>query len=96
VSPSQRGPGSDDKAHQKKVSVGVRNASQVQITEGIKAGDPVIVAGGFGLADNGDIKVGGDKDEKGGDKDEKGPEKADKKEDEADSATAKTDKAKKE
>jgi HlyD family secretion protein len=88
--------GSDDKAHQKKVSVGVRNASQVQITEGIKAGDPVIVAGGFGLADNGDIKVGGDKDEKGGDKDEKGPEKADKKEDEADSATAKTDKAKKE
>ncbi|HEY0564289.1 MAG TPA: efflux RND transporter periplasmic adaptor subunit [Terriglobales bacterium] len=55
--------GSDDKAHQKSVTIGSRSGDQVQILDGVKVGDPVIVAGGYGLADNADIKVADDKGE---------------------------------
>jgi HlyD family secretion protein len=49
--------GSDEKAHQKVVQVGIRSADQVQIVSGINPGDPVIVSGGYGLPDGTQIKV---------------------------------------
>ena len=38
--------GSDDKAHQRKVQVGIRNKDSAQIVSGINEGDPVITSGG--------------------------------------------------
>ncbi len=58
--------GSDDKAHQKKVAVGIRNGNDVQINDGLKEGDPVIVSGGYGLEDNAEIKIASDKQEAAG------------------------------
>lgn len=49
--------GSDEKAHQKTVQVGIRTADQVQIVSGINPGDPVIVSGGYGLPDGTQIKI---------------------------------------
>lgn len=72
--------GSDQKAHQKKVQVGIRNKDQAQIVSGITAGDPVITAGGYAVPDGTAIKVeqpgaaeGADK----GDPEDKGKGKAD-------------------
>jgi multidrug efflux pump subunit AcrA (membrane-fusion protein) len=49
--------GSDNRAHQKPVKVGVRQADQVQIVEGVQAGDRVVTSGAYGLPDNTKIKV---------------------------------------
>jgi multidrug efflux pump subunit AcrA (membrane-fusion protein) len=49
--------GSDGKAHQKKVQVGIRNKDSAQIVSGINAGDPVITAGGYGVPDGTQIKI---------------------------------------
>ena len=49
--------GSDNKAHQKPVKVGVRQGDDVQIVEGVQAGDRVVASGAFGLPDNTKIKV---------------------------------------
>jgi len=49
--------GSDEKAHQKTVQVGIRTAGQAQIVSGISAGDPVITSGGYGLPDGTQIKI---------------------------------------
>jgi len=49
--------GSDNRAHQKPVKVGVRQADQVQIVEGLQAGDRVVASGAYGLPDNTQIKV---------------------------------------
>jgi HlyD family secretion protein len=49
--------GSDGKAHQKSVKVGIRQGDQVQILEGVQTGDRVVAAGAFGLPDNTRIKV---------------------------------------
>ncbi|HEY0701929.1 MAG TPA: efflux RND transporter periplasmic adaptor subunit [Candidatus Acidoferrales bacterium] len=49
--------GSDDKAHQKTVKTGIRNAEDVQIEDGIKEGDSVIVSGGYGVPDKTEIKI---------------------------------------
>ena len=49
--------GSDEKAHQKVVQVGIRSADQVQIVSGINPGDPVITSGGYGLPDGTQVKV---------------------------------------
>jgi HlyD family secretion protein len=43
--------GSDGKAHQKKVQVGIRSKDSAQIISGINAGDPVITSGGYALPD---------------------------------------------
>jgi len=43
--------GSDGKAHQKKVQVGIRSKDSAQIVSGINAGDPVITSGGYALPD---------------------------------------------
>jgi HlyD family secretion protein len=49
--------GPDGRAHQKIVRVGVRQGEQVQIVEGVKAGDQVVTSGAYSLPDNTKIKV---------------------------------------
>jgi len=49
--------GSDNRAHRKPVKVGVRQGDQVQIVEGVKAGDHVVASGAYGLPNNTQIKV---------------------------------------
>jgi len=49
--------GADNRAHQKPVSVGIRQGDQVQITEGLQAGDRVIASGAYGLPDNTQVTV---------------------------------------
>ena len=61
--------GTDNKAHQRIVQIGVENSELTQIASGINAGDPVITTGGFGIPDGTAIHV-----EKSGadEKDDKG------------------------
>ena len=97
--------GSDEKAHQKKVEIGIRSTEDAQVLSGINAGDPVITSGGYGIPDGTKIKIekaeaekeGADKDDKGA-KDDKDDEKKDakggsggdkKKADDAEKPTAK-------
>jgi multidrug efflux pump subunit AcrA (membrane-fusion protein) len=49
--------GSDGRAHQKEVKVGIRQGDQVQIVEGVQAGDRVVASGAYGLPDNTKITV---------------------------------------
>jgi HlyD family secretion protein len=49
--------GSDNRAHQKPVKVGVRQDDDVQIVEGVQATDRVVASGAYGLPDNTKIKV---------------------------------------
>jgi len=48
--------GDDGLAHQTPVAVGIRGAEETQIESGVKAGDPVIVSGGYALPDKTKIK----------------------------------------
>jgi len=72
--------GSDQKAHQKMVKVGIRNGDDTQIVSGLEASEKVITAGGYGLPDKTQIKLqeaapakeAGD--DKAGASDEKKPE----------------------
>ena len=49
--------GSDGKAHQKKVQIGIRSKDSAQIVSGINAGDPVITSGGYAVPDGTKIKI---------------------------------------
>src|SRR6202795_3190934 len=49
--------GADGKAHQKTVKLGIRQDDDVQILEGITAGDKVVSTGAYGLPDNTKITV---------------------------------------
>jgi len=49
--------GSDHRAHQKTVKVGVRQGGQVQIVEGLQAGDHVVSSAAYGLPDNTKITI---------------------------------------
>jgi HlyD family secretion protein len=49
--------GSDEKAHQKTVQLGIRNSDLAQITGGINPGDPVITTGGYAVPDGTQIKI---------------------------------------
>jgi HlyD family secretion protein len=49
--------GSDEKAHQKVVQLGVRNADRTQIASGVSVGDAIITAGGYAVPDGTAIKV---------------------------------------
>jgi HlyD family secretion protein len=49
--------GSDEKAHQKTVQVGICSADQAQIVSGINPGDAVITAGGYAVPDGTQIKI---------------------------------------
>jgi HlyD family secretion protein len=65
--------GSDEKAHQKAVQIGIRNSDLTQIASGINPGDPVITTGGYAVPDGTQIKIekpGADEKE-AADKDEK-------------------------
>jgi multidrug efflux pump subunit AcrA (membrane-fusion protein) len=72
--------GSDQKAHQKMVKLGIRNGDDTQIVSGLEASEKVITAGGYGLPDKTQIKLqeaapakeAGD--DKAGASDEKKPE----------------------
>jgi HlyD family secretion protein len=72
--------GSDEKAHQKTVQLGIRNSDVTQIASGINPGDPVITTGGYAVPDGtkiktekpgADEKVAADKEEKDAAKDDK-------------------------
>ena len=78
--------GSDEKAHQTKVKVGIRNKELAQIESGVKEKDPIITVGGYALPDGTKIKVeaapapeaaddkeGAGKDDKGGKDDKADP-----------------------
>ncbi len=47
----------DNHAHQKSVRVGIRQGDQVQIVEGLQAGERLVASGAYGLPDNAKIKV---------------------------------------
>src|SRR5438309_6091685 len=49
--------GTDNRAHQRPVSVGIRQGDQAQITEGLQPGDRVIASGAYGLPDNTQVTV---------------------------------------
>jgi multidrug efflux pump subunit AcrA (membrane-fusion protein) len=49
--------GSDEKAHLKKVQIGIRNGDSAQIVSGINEGDPVITSGGYAVPDGTKIKI---------------------------------------
>jgi HlyD family secretion protein len=49
--------GSDQKAHQTNVKVGIRNKELAEIEAGVKEKDPVIAVGGYALPDGTKIKV---------------------------------------
>jgi multidrug efflux pump subunit AcrA (membrane-fusion protein) len=49
--------GSDEKAHQKTVQLGIRNSELTQIASGVSPGDPVITKGGYAVPDGTQIKI---------------------------------------
>jgi HlyD family secretion protein len=49
--------GSDQKAHQTAVKVGIKQEDNVQILEGLKEGQIVVAAGAYGLPDNSKVSV---------------------------------------
>ncbi|HME34931.1 MAG TPA: efflux RND transporter periplasmic adaptor subunit [Candidatus Sulfotelmatobacter sp.] len=49
--------GSDGRAHQQAVKLGIRNADDVQILEGVTASDKVVTTGAYGLPDKTKIKI---------------------------------------
>jgi multidrug efflux pump subunit AcrA (membrane-fusion protein) len=49
--------GSDNKAHQKTVQIGVHNKDFTQIVSGVNAGDPVITSGGYAVPDGTQIQI---------------------------------------
>jgi multidrug efflux pump subunit AcrA (membrane-fusion protein) len=71
--------GTDDKAHQKPVQVGIRNGEDAQIASGINSGDPVIISGGYAVPDGTKIKVEKPEAPEKAEGDKEGADKADKK-----------------
>ena len=49
--------GSDGRAHQKAVKLGIRENDDVQIVEGVNQGDKVVTVGAYGLPDNTRVKL---------------------------------------
>ena len=49
--------GTDGRAHQKVVKVGIRNGDDVQLIDGVTASDKVIATGAYGLPDKTKIKI---------------------------------------
>jgi HlyD family secretion protein len=65
----------DSRAHQRSVKVGVRQSDEVQVIEGLQAGDKIVASGAYGLPDNARITAEkpapGMTDDKSGKPDEK-------------------------
>src|SRR6267154_4937053 len=79
--------GTDEKAHQKKVHVGIRTSDKAQVLSGINGGDSVITSGGYAVPDGTKIKIekpGADGKESA-DRGDGGDDKKDAKDDPADS-----------
>jgi HlyD family secretion protein len=49
--------GSDGRAHQKTVKLGIRNGDDVQVVDGVAEGDKVVSSGAYGLPDKTKIKI---------------------------------------
>lgn len=49
--------GSDNRAHQKPVRLGVKQGDQVQVLEGLQEGEKVITSGAYGLPDNTKVAI---------------------------------------
>jgi len=49
--------GTDGRAHQKSVKLGIRNGDDVQIVEGLTATDKIVASGAYGLPDKTKIKI---------------------------------------
>ena len=49
--------GSDGRAHQNRVKLGIRNGDDVQILDGLSASDKVVSTGAYGLPDKTKIKI---------------------------------------
>jgi RND family efflux transporter MFP subunit len=49
--------GTDGRAHQKAVKLGIRNGDDMQIVDGVTASDKVIAVGAYGLPDKTKIKI---------------------------------------
>jgi len=49
--------GADNKAHERKVNVGIREGNRVQILSGLSEGDKVITSGGLGLDDKAKVTM---------------------------------------
>ena len=79
----------DSVAHERKVSVGVRQGDRVQILSGLQEGDQVVTSGGLGLDDKAKVTIQAPKVEEDEDEDKDDDEKKD------DSTKDKDDKGKK-
>ena len=55
--------GSDQKAHQQAVKIGIKQDDDVQIVEGLKEGQTVVTEGAYGLPDNAKVAVEAAKEE---------------------------------
>jgi hypothetical protein len=51
--------GPDGLAHRTAIEVGLRDSDSVQVTAGVKAGDPVVTSGGYALSDKLKVRVNG-------------------------------------
>lgn len=51
-------------AHETKVTVGIRTAGKIEIVEGLKGGETIVVAGNFGLPDGTKVEVAKDEEKK--------------------------------
>jgi hypothetical protein len=69
--------GSDEKAHLKKVQIGIRNGDLAQVVDGINEGDPVITSGGYAVPDGTKIKIEKPDEKESADKGGKGEDKKD-------------------
>jgi len=49
--------GADSRAHRTIVATGIRNPSEVQVTQGLKPGDLVITSGGYALSDGLEVRA---------------------------------------
>ncbi|HET8922431.1 MAG TPA: efflux RND transporter periplasmic adaptor subunit [Candidatus Acidoferrum sp.] len=81
--------GTDEKAHQKTVQLGIHNSEMTEIAKGINAGDPVVTTGGYAVPDGAKIQV-----EKPGADEKEAADKSDK-DDQKDEKTDKADKVEK-
>lgn len=55
--------GKDSKAHERKVTVGIREGNRVQILGGVNEGEKVITSGGLGLDDKAKVTIKSEEDE---------------------------------
>ena len=58
-------------AHETKVTVGIRTGNRLEITDGLKGDETVVIEGGYALPDGTKVQLSEEKDEKDEKKDEK-------------------------